>query len=239
MDRCCQVHPNLPEVLCFLPDRPHWEHDDGAGHRWPNVEVQAEQAAHAPQGLRGLARSAVPRQSVRLLAHARSEPVDPEPDSQAGAVLAHLISQPGAWTTGSDLVVLAGSGGAQRPGELARGGWPVESRLRPGTVDVWEHRIRTGPPPTPSVEPACLVVHCRRAPFQVYIGRPSKWGNPYRIGRDGDRDRVIDLYEEWLPTQPDLMAALHELRGMVLGCWCAPRRCHGDPLARLANARAA
>ncbi len=238
MERCAQVHPELPEVVCVLPDRPHWEHDNGAGRRWANVEVQAGAALARPNGLRDLARSATRLESVRLFSAASSGPVDPEPDSQAGAVLAHLIARPGAWTTGAELVALAGPGGAQRPGELARGGWPIESRLRPGTVDVWEHRTRTGPEPerttASSVEPARLVVHCRRARFDFYIGRPSKWGNPYIIGRDGDRDQVIDRYEEWLPAQPELMAALHELRGMVLGCWCAPRRCHGDPLARLA-----
>lgn len=81
-----------------------------------------------------------------------------------------------------------------------------------------------------------LVVHSKRAPYDVYIGRPSKWGNPFAIGRDGTREQVIAKYEEWLRTQPDLMAALPELHGKVLGCWCAPQACHGDVLARLANA---
>ena len=81
-----------------------------------------------------------------------------------------------------------------------------------------------------------LVVHCKRARIDVYIGRgrDSKWGNPFRIGVDGTREEVIDLYEEWLRDQPHLMAALGELTGRILGCWCAPRACHGDVLARLA-----
>lgn len=87
------------------------------------------------------------------------------------------------------------------------------------------------------------VVHCRRASFDVYIGRPnprhglegSKWGNPFILGRDGTRAEVIAKYKDWIQTQPQLLKALPELRGKVLGCWCAPRACHGDVLARLAE----
>lgn len=77
------------------------------------------------------------------------------------------------------------------------------------------------------------VVHCKRDPYDVYIGRPSKWGNPFKIGRDGTREHVLDLYRQWIQTQPGLMAALPELRGKVLGCWCKPLSCHGDVLAEL------
>lgn len=80
------------------------------------------------------------------------------------------------------------------------------------------------------------VVHCREEPFDVYIGRPSKWGNPFVIGRDGSRDEVIARYREWLTRdRPDLVKGLGELRGKVLGCFCAPRACHGDVLVELAN----
>ena len=82
-----------------------------------------------------------------------------------------------------------------------------------------------------------LVVHCKRAAHDVYIGRPSKWGNPFVIGPDGTRDDVIARYEAWLLEQPELVDALPELAGKTLGCWCAPRACHGDVLARLANAQ--
>lgn len=82
------------------------------------------------------------------------------------------------------------------------------------------------------------VVHCKRAPYDVYIGRGrgSRWGNPFVIGRGGDRAEVIEKYERWLLTQPELLVALPQLRGRTLGCWCAPRPCHGDVLARLADA---
>lgn len=83
------------------------------------------------------------------------------------------------------------------------------------------------------------VVHCKREKFDVYIGRPSKWGNPFtfKAGTIAELvvpyDEVLPRYEAWLRTQPHLMAALGELRGKTLGCWCKP--CHGDVLARLAD----
>lgn len=85
------------------------------------------------------------------------------------------------------------------------------------------------------------VVHCRRHPYDVYIGRASadlwdsKWRNPFKIGRDGTRAEVIQRFRVYLLADAKLMAALPELRGKVLGCWCAPMACHGDVLLELAN----
>lgn len=79
------------------------------------------------------------------------------------------------------------------------------------------------------------VVHCKKEAYDVYIGRPSKWGNPFVKGTDGNRTEVIKKHAEWIVTQPDLMASIHELRGKRLGCWCSPKSCHGDILAKLAN----
>jgi predicted amidohydrolase len=70
---------------------------------------------------------------------------------------------------------------------------------------------------------------------RVYVGRPSKWGNPFVIGPDGTRDDVIAKYRGWIVRQPALIGALHELRGKHLVCWCAPERCHADVLIELAN----
>lgn len=70
------------------------------------------------------------------------------------------------------------------------------------------------------------------------IDRTTKWGNPYVLGRDGDRDRVIELYRTWIhhPHQAELKAAIiQELKGEVLGCWCTPKPCHGDILAEIAD----
>lgn len=72
-------------------------------------------------------------------------------------------------------------------------------------------------------------------PHAVYIGRPSVWGNPFVIGKDGTRAEVVEKYERSLLRQPHLLAQLGKLRGCSLICWCAPLQCHGDVLLRLAN----
>src|SRR6266852_3738709 len=69
----------------------------------------------------------------------------------------------------------------------------------------------------------CKVLNARQVgkrpmPDRVYVGRPSKWGNRFVIGRDGSRDEVIAKYPAWIVRQPALMAALHELRGKHLVC---------------------
>lgn len=80
------------------------------------------------------------------------------------------------------------------------------------------------------------VVHCKRRRYDVYIGRPSDYGNPFKEGVDGTRADVIQMFEDWLLRQPKLLEQVkRELRGKVLGCWCAPEPCHGDILARIAN----
>lgn len=76
------------------------------------------------------------------------------------------------------------------------------------------------------------VVHCRKEMYDVYIGRGSKWGNPFKIGKDGSRTEVIRKYELYLLTNVDLINSLHELEGKVLGCYCAPKPCHGDILIK-------
>lgn len=77
-----------------------------------------------------------------------------------------------------------------------------------------------------------MVVHCKKSPYDIYIDRPSKWGNPFSIGKDGTREDVVRKYREWI-TQPLLMADLPELKGKILGCWCSPNACHGDILVEL------
>ena len=72
----------------------------------------------------------------------------------------------------------------------------------------------------------------------AYVGRPSAFGNPFAIGRDGDRATVIARYEQWLhaPEQHGLRErAVRELRGRDLVCWCAPQACHADVLLQLVN----
>ncbi len=63
----------------------------------------------------------------------------------------------------------------------------------------------------------------------VYIGRGSKWGNPFVIGRDGNREEVIEKYRNRLMFD-DMVLEVKELIGKDLVCYCAPQACHGDVL---------
>lgn len=77
------------------------------------------------------------------------------------------------------------------------------------------------------------VVNIKCESFDVFIGRPSKWGNPFKIGIDGSRGEVVEKYEEWIRSKPELLKALPELKGKRLGCYCKPLPCHGDVLLKL------
>lgn len=71
----------------------------------------------------------------------------------------------------------------------------------------------------------------------VRADRFSDWGNPFEMGKDGDRDEVCNNYaNHYLPFKPSLLKKVNELRGKALGCWCAPERCHCDTLKNIANA---
>jgi hypothetical protein len=84
------------------------------------------------------------------------------------------------------------------------------------------------------------VVHCKKEHYDVYIGRGSKWGNPYSTHLSNEdefkvsnKDEAIVMYEAWINEQPELMSSLYELEGKILGCWCAPKACHGDVIKKL------
>jgi hypothetical protein len=74
------------------------------------------------------------------------------------------------------------------------------------------------------------VGHC-----SLYIGRGSPWGNPFRIGRDGDRAAVLRQHDRWPRDQRHLLRRVGELRDCNLVFFCAPAAWHGDLLLRLAN----
>jgi hypothetical protein len=84
------------------------------------------------------------------------------------------------------------------------------------------------------------VVHCKKEKYDVYIGRPSKWGNPFSYKEKtlakfkvNNKEESIRAYRQWILNNPELLSQLHELEGKILGCWCKPYSCHGDILIEL------
>lgn len=73
-------------------------------------------------------------------------------------------------------------------------------------------------------------------PDAVYIGRPSKWGNPFLLGKDGNREEVIRKFKVYVQQKPELVALIRkELNGKSLVCFCSPLACHGDVIMDIAN----
>lgn len=88
------------------------------------------------------------------------------------------------------------------------------------------------------------VVNLRKTKYDVYIGRAGKgmdgyYGNPFRLEREEDRVAILRKYEEWfydrLERDSVFKARVHELKGKVLGCFCAPKLCHGLIIAEYLN----
>lgn len=80
----------------------------------------------------------------------------------------------------------------------------------------------------------------------VYVGRPTKWGNPFRVGseisllpgrRVQDNRHAASLFLGFAPQNEKLVAAARaELRGKDLACWCPlDQPCHADVLLEIAN----
>lgn len=82
------------------------------------------------------------------------------------------------------------------------------------------------------------VVHRKRSAYDVLVDRSSKFGNPFEIKRESDRTRVIEKFERYararIAQDPVWAAEVRLLHGRVLGCWCAPKACHGDVLLKIA-----
>lgn len=85
-----------------------------------------------------------------------------------------------------------------------------------------------------------LVCWAEREGIAVRVDRGSRYGNPFVLREDGDRNEVCDAYEQhYLPHKPSIgdRIANGALQGKVLVCHCYPERCHGDALAECANVK--
>lgn len=83
-------------------------------------------------------------------------------------------------------------------------------------------------------------------PDAVYVGRPTSWGNPFKLPnfyrtqsketKMALRKSVISQYRTYLDENPNLKEqARLLLKGKDLICWCAPLPCHADVLLEIAN----
>ncbi len=83
------------------------------------------------------------------------------------------------------------------------------------------------------------VVNLHREQHEVYVGRPSPFGNPFHTKPGQDRMAVIAQYKDYflerVENDPEFRAAAEELRGKILGCHCKPKPCHGDVIAAWCN----
>ena len=85
-----------------------------------------------------------------------------------------------------------------------------------------------------------------KEPYDIYIGRGSKWGCPYTIIKDrptlakeivDTKEEALAKYKEYVLANQELMNSLDELEGKTLGCFCKPDKCHGDVLLELLTQR--
>ena len=85
-----------------------------------------------------------------------------------------------------------------------------------------------------------LICWAEREGYAIRIDRSTRYGNPFVMGEDGNRDAVCDAFElHYLPHKPSINSRIEsgDLCGRVLICHCYPERCHGDCLASLANSQ--
>ena len=92
------------------------------------------------------------------------------------------------------------------------------------------------------------IVHLKKEPYDIRIDRSSIYGNPFVIGQDGNRKDVVRKCDLWLRGEDFtyfkqrkrrlILRSLHELKGKRLGCWCAPKPCHGDIYIKLLEEQA-
>ena len=78
------------------------------------------------------------------------------------------------------------------------------------------------------------VVNLRKESYTLYIGRGSFFGNPFRIGKDGNREEVIKKFEQYARNKKPLLDRIRILpKDIILGCYCKPKACHGDIIIKI------
>ena len=97
------------------------------------------------------------------------------------------------------------------------------------------------------MRPTPVVINFRTAPIDqvkagAYVGRPSRWGNPFVIGVHGTREEVIVAYGRYirgkLDDDPSALRAFEKLaESKYLTCYCAPLPCHADVLVEIMRER--
>jgi len=149
------------------------------------------------------------------------------PRRTSEAALAAETLVPGAARRLVDLLNDTGAWDASRPTALVGG-------------EIAASTLLSGPPCRgPSVRSAAAGARKYWRPLDIYVGRNSrlgdpKWGNPFRVGRDGDAARCCRLFEEDLRKDAARLSQLGELRGRRLRCHCPPGSpCHADSLVVL------
>lgn len=83
------------------------------------------------------------------------------------------------------------------------------------------------------------IVNKYKDEFDIYIGRPTIYGNPYEIGKDGTREEVVSKYREYFLERMEIdllfRTSILAVSGKRLGCFCKPRACHGDVICEYLN----
>lgn len=99
--------------------------------------------------------------------------------------------------------------------------WPTDQRERRGLVEAGASVLANLKTDTK------LLQWAEFNGLLIRIDRSSKWGNPFEVGKDGERDFVVESYAQYFDRKLSLHRPVSELDGKVLGCWCYPETCHG------------
>lgn len=121
---------------------------------------------------------------------------------------------------------------AQKISEAAKSDWPVEQEEMRGMVESGQSVVIN------MNAHHHILKWAQDNGLYQRVDRFTEWGNPFELGKDGNRDEVCDAYEHhYFPFKKSLHGFVGNLKGKVLGCHCHPSRCHGHFLANKANGK--